>query len=101
MIGCEPLGLELMGDRLESIEAGTQVFDLGNCMDILSLKEKMKTKKNMLENYEFSFDMPSFWHLQDLQVEMNSKLLDILTYAQERDIYEGRTDEVTVRGHVQ
>lgn len=77
-----------MGDRLESIKAGTQVIDLGNCVDILSLKEKMKTKKNMFENYEFSFDLPSFWHLQDFQVEMNSKLLDILTEAQEIDIYE-------------
>lgn len=48
----------------------------------------MKTKTNILENYEFSFDMPSFWHLQDFQVEMNGKLLDILTEAQETDIYE-------------
>lgn len=85
---CKPLGLEMMGDRLGSIEAGTRVFDLGNGVDILSLKEKTKTKTNILENYEFSFDMPSFWHLQDFQVEMNGKLLDILTEAQETDIYE-------------
>lgn len=78
----------MMGDRLGSIEAGTRVFDLGNGVDILSLKEKTKTKTNILENYEFSFDMPSFWHLQDFQVEMNGKLLDILTEAQETDIYE-------------
>lgn len=78
----------MMGDRLGSIEAGTRVFDLGNDVDSLSLKEKMKTKTNILENYEFSFDMPSFWHLQDFQVEMNGKLLDILTEAQETDIYE-------------
>lgn len=78
----------MMGDRLGSIEAGTRVFDLGNGVDSLSLKEKMKTKTNILENYEFSFDMPSFWHLQDFQVEMNGKLLDILTEAQETDTYE-------------
>lgn len=78
----------MMGDRLGSIEAGTRVFDLGNGVDSLSLKEKMKTKTNILENYEFSFDMPSFWHLQDFQVEMNGTLLDILTEAQETDIYE-------------
>lgn len=38
---------ELMGDRMKSIKAGTQVLGLDNCMDVLSLTENEHGKKSM------------------------------------------------------
>lgn len=67
---------------MENIKVGAQVVGLGNCMDVLSLTEKMKTGACLWENDGFNFHLLSLWCLQDSQVEMMSKLLGILTNAQ-------------------
>lgn len=72
MVG-ESTGPKIMGIRMESIEVGTQSTGLGNCVDILSLTEKLKLgrKAYLGGNDEFSFDMLNWQCLQDFQVEMN------------------------------
>lgn len=54
-----------MGDRIESIKVDGQVFGLGNCMDVLSSTEKMKTGEEHVccGDDKFSFDMLSLWCL--------------------------------------
>lgn len=78
-----------MGDRIEGIKVDGQVFCLGNCTDVYHQQRKRRQEERRVcqGSDEFSFDMLSLWYLQDFQVEMNSKLLDILTKAQKEEIY--------------